>query len=231
MARTLRQRGRSQSDHGRAYLKPLSLLGWVVAAVVFVVGLGPLATHAEGPSNTPDVSECVSDALVAQCRPLREGETLTVIVDVSNGSKIAGTMAASLVEAVTVEVLTEGLQAPETNRERSRSDVKITAQVVRDLETFVWAPENPETTTTLFLRCSIADVRRDAAVAPLASVTCQMTRGRIRIEAGWMTGYQNYSAEPSVALLTGRPDADGEALQTLLQQVFRKMTYISRMTH
>jgi len=44
-----------------------------------------------------------------------------------------------------------------------------------------------------------------------------------------MSGYQDHSAEPSAALLTGSADADRAALRILLQQVFRKTIYTSRL--
>jgi hypothetical protein len=196
-----------------------------VATVVFsYLGLSP--THAQSLPSPPDISECHSDTpWVGECLPLRRGETLALIVDVTDRSKELRALDASSVEEVAVQVLSEGLQAPAVGREHPRADVKITSQSVDDLATFAWAPDNPEATMTVLLQCSI----EDAATAATAIVACQMTRGRMKIEAGWMTGYQDHSAEPSVALLAGHADADLVTLWALLQQVFRKTIYISRL--
>ena len=196
-----------------------------VATIAFAcLGLSP--AHAQSLPSPPDISECHSDTpWVGECLPLVRGETLTLIVDVTNRSKELRALDAPSVEEVAVQVLSEGLQAPAAGREHARADVKITSQSVDDLATFAWAPENPETTMTVLLQCSI----EDAATAATAIVACQMTRGRMKIEAGWMSGYQDHSAEPSAALLTGSADADRAALRILLQQVFRKTIYTSRL--
>ena len=161
--------------------------------------------------------------------PLTRGDALVVIVDIDNHSKGLSAIDAPAVERVAVQVLTEGLRAPATGREHPRTDVKISSQSITNFATFSWTPENPKATTTVLLQCSIADIQHDAATIAMASVACQMTRGRMKIEAGWMTGYQDHSAVPSAALLTGDADTDRTALQALLQHLFRKTIYTSRL--
>jgi hypothetical protein len=191
---------------------------------------GALPVRAESPSDVPDMSDCHSDTpFVAQCLPLRTGETLALIVDVVNRSKGEGAVDASFVEGTAVQVLTEGLEAPGVGPERARTDVKITSHSTNDLATLAWTPQSLETTTTVLLQCSLDDIRLGAAGSAMVAVACRMTRGRMNLAGGWMTGYQNYSGEPMVAPLTGRPDTNKATLRTLLQRVFRKMIYVSRL--
>jgi hypothetical protein len=196
----------------------------IFTSVMAIAGLVASPTHAQ----------CRTGLFILdgpQCMPLTRGDALVVIVDLDNHSKDLSAIDAPAVERAAVQVLTEGLRAPATGSEHPRTDVKISSQSITNFATFSWTPENPKATTTVLLRCFIRNAQDGAATTAMASVACRMTRGKMRIEAGWMTGYQNYSATPSVALLKGRDDVDGATLRSMLRQIFRDMIYVSRLGH